>query len=169
MKSLTISIEDIDAIVFDFDGVLTNNIVHVDQKGQEYVSCSRAAGLAFDVLRKVKIPAYILSTEENPVVTARAKKLGISAVQGASNKVIAIKKLAESEGFDLKKTLYVGNDLNDYRVMQQCGYTACPCDSHDKVKSIATIVLKTLGGNGVARELLEDVLQLDFVQILYPT
>ena len=108
MKSLTISIEDIDAIVFDFDGVLTNNIVHVDQKGQEYVSCSRADGLAFDVLRKVKIPAYILSTEENPVVTARAKKLGISAVQGASNKVIAIKKLAESEGFDLKKTRYVG-------------------------------------------------------------
>ena len=71
--SLKISLEGIDALIFDFDGVLTNNLVHLDQEGKEWVSCSRADGLAFDVLRKLEKPAYIISTEENPVVTARLK------------------------------------------------------------------------------------------------
>ena len=62
----------------------------------------------------------------------------------------------------------MGNDLNDYRVMQLCGYTACPSDSHETIKSIANVVLKTKGGNGIVRELLEDVFKLNFIQILYP-
>ena len=77
MKNNKISLSDIEAFVFDFDGVLTNNLVHISQDGQEWVSCSRADGLAFDVLRKLKIPAYILSTEKNLVVTERAIKLKI--------------------------------------------------------------------------------------------
>ena len=73
------NIKNIDVFVFDFDGVLTNNMVHLDENGKEFVSCSRGDGLAFDVLRKLKKPAYILSTEKNTVVSARAKKLQISA------------------------------------------------------------------------------------------
>ena len=61
----------------------------------------------------------------------------------------------------------MGNDLNDYLVMKVCGYTACPSDSHKKIKEISTIILKTSGGNGIIRELLEDVFQLNFIQILY--
>jgi YrbI family 3-deoxy-D-manno-octulosonate 8-phosphate phosphatase len=157
----------IDAFIFDFDGVLTNNLVYLNSNGEEIVSCSRADGLAFDVLHKLEKPAYIISTEKNLVVTARAKKLKISALQGVDNKTEEIKKLAEREGFDLQNILYVGNDLNDYHVMQLCGYTACPSDSHKKIKSIANVVLKTRGGNGIVRELLEEVLCLDFINILY--
>lgn len=163
-----ISIDEVDALVFDFDGVLTNNLVHLDQDGKEWVSCSRGDGLAFDVLRKLNKPAYILSTEQNPVVTARANKLKITALQGIDNKVAGIKELAVKEGFDLARVLYVGNDLNDYRVMQLCGYTACPSDSHKTIKRIATFVLNAEGGKSVVRELLEEVLKLDFIQILYP-
>lgn len=159
--------DEIDALVFDFDGVLTNNIVHLDKDGREFVSCSRADGLAFDVLRILKKPAYIISTETNSVVTARANKLKIPALQGVCDKVEGINELAIKGGFDLHKILYVGNDLNDYKVMQLCGYTACPNDSHDVIKSIASIVLKTKGGEGVVRELLEDVMQVDFIKILY--
>ncbi len=158
---------NIDAFVFDFDGVLTNNLVHLNQDGNEWVSCSRADGLAFDVLHELGKPSYILSTEKNPVVTARANKLKITALQGIQNKAEGIKELVDREGFNLQNILYVGNDLNDYKAMQLCGYTACPSDSHEMIKSIATIVLKTEGGNGVVRELLEDVLQIDFIQILF--
>ena len=77
-----IHFDDIDAFIFDFDGVLTNNIVHLDQDGKESVSCNRGDGLAFDVLRKLKKSSYILSTENNSVVTARANKLKIPALQG---------------------------------------------------------------------------------------
>ena len=65
MHRIKISLDDIDALVFDFDGVLTNNLVHLDQDGREWVSCNRADGLAFDVLNKLQKPAYILSTEKN--------------------------------------------------------------------------------------------------------
>ncbi len=162
-----ITIEQIDAFIFDFDGVLTNNLVYLNQKGEESVGCSRADGLAFDMLRKLNKPAFILSTENNPVVTMRAKKLKILAIQGVSDKVEAVKELADKNNYNLKKILYVGNDLNDYLAMQLCGYTACPADSHIKIKSIASVSLRVNGGDGVVRELLEDILRLDFVKILF--
>jgi len=165
----TISLDVIDLFVFDFDGVLTNNLVYVNQKGVESVACSRADGLAFDVLRELVKPAYILSTEKNQIVTARANKLKIPALQGVNNKVEALKKIACKEGVNLKNILYVGNDLNDYLVMQLCGYAICPADSHPKIKDISNIVLKANGGNGIVRELLEDALGLDFIKILYQT
>jgi len=164
---MKISIEAVDAFVFDFDGVLTNNLVHLDQEGNEWVSCSRADGLAFDVLRKLNKSAFILSTEKNPVVTARANKLKIKALQGIANKVDALKNLVKENNFDLEKILYVGNDLNDYHVMKMCGYSICPSDSHERIKKLASVTLKSYGGNGVVRELLEDVLRLDFIEILY--
>ena len=161
------TLEDIDAFIFDFDGVLTNNLVHLDQNGKESVSCSRADGLAFDVLRKLDKPAFILSTENNPVVTMRAKKLKVPVVQGVDDKVEAIKKLVNKNNYNLKNIVYVGNDLNDYLVMQLCGYSACPADSHSKIKSVSSIILSTNGGDGIVRELLEEVINLDFIKILY--
>ncbi len=160
-------LDNVDVLVFDFDGVLTNNFVYLDQNGLESVICSRADGLAFDVLRKLQKPTYILSTEKNQVVTARAKKLKVPVLQGVSNKSEALKELIEKEGFDLQNILYVGNDLNDYQAMKLCGFSACPADSHPKIKEIADIALKTNGGNGIVRELLEEVLNIDFIKILY--
>ena len=165
MESLTL--ENIDAFIFDFDGVLTNNSVHLDQDGREFVSCSRADGLAFDVLRILNKPAYILSTEQNKVVTARANKLQVHALQGVENKAGALKRLALAKGFQLRNILYVGNDLNDYAAMQLCGYAVCPADSHKIIKDNSCVILKTKGGNGVVRELLEDILRINFIQILY--
>jgi len=168
LPNQTILLKNVEAFVFDFDGVLTDNKVYLNQDGKEMISCSRADGLAFDVLHKLQKSAYILSTEKNPVVTARAEKLKIPAIHGIKNKVDGIKQLAEKESLNLRSTLYIGNDLNDYRVMQICGYSACPADSHQKIKEISTIILNTLGGHGIVRELLEDIFQLDFIQILYP-
>lgn len=167
MRREKISLAEIDAFVFDFDGVLTNNLVHLDQDGRESVSCSRADGLAFDVLRKLQKPAFIISTEKNPVVTARANKLQIEALQGVANKVDALSVLAVKHGLQSDRILYVGNDLNDYHIMKSCGYTACPADSHARIKQLATFTLNTRGGEGVVRELLEDILDLDFITILY--
>lgn len=164
---MNISLDDIDALILDFDGVLTNNLVHLDQDGKEWVSCSRADGLAFDVLRKLNKPAFILSTEKNPVVSARAEKLKIQALQGINNKVDALLNFVEINNFNIENILYVGNDLNDYRVMQLCGYTVCPADSHEKIKQVSMLTLKTNGGNGVVRELIEQVMDIDIVKIMY--
>jgi YrbI family 3-deoxy-D-manno-octulosonate 8-phosphate phosphatase len=162
-----LNIDNIGVFIFDFDGVLTNNMVYLDQNGKESVGCSRGDGLAFDVLRKLRKPTYILSTEENPVVSSRAKKLKIPVIQSVTNKAVGIQEIIQKENCKLESILYVGNDLNDFQVMNLCGYTACPADSHEKIKQISNIVLKTNGGFGVVRELLEDVLNLNFIEILY--
>ena len=167
MQNKLITLENIDAFIFDFDGVLTNNLVFVDQDGKESVSCNRSDGLAFDVLRKLKKPSYILSTEKNPIVSARAKKLKIKAIQGVEDKVKELLNLAKTNEYNLNRILYVGNDINDYKAMKLCGYSACPSDSHEKIRSIATFVLQKKGGNGVIRELLEVKLNIDFIKILY--
>ena len=166
-KNINVSLGSIDAICFDFDGVLTDNLVHIDQNGIELVSCSRSDGLAFDALNKLNFPVYIISTEINPVVTARAKKLKIQAIQGIYNKLETLVELADQKKYDLSRIFYVGNDLNDFQVMKACGYSACPSDSHELIKQIATKVLRSNGGKGVARELLEDVFSIDLIKLLF--
>lgn len=167
MRNAKISIDGVDAIIFDFDGVLSDNYVQVDETGKEYVRCSRADGLAFDTFRKLGLKTMILSTEMSPVVSARAQKLKVPVLQGAANKVEALRSLAESQCVDLSRAVYVGNDLNDFQAMRLCGYSVCPADSHERIKEIATITLVRRGGEGVARELLEDVFEVDIVRTLY--
>ena len=162
-----LSIDKIEAFIFDFDGVLTNNKVQLDQSGKEWVTCSRADGLAFDALYLLKKPVFIMSTETNPVVSARGKKLNVDVIQGVSDKVMAIKDLVKLKKFHLENIFFVGNDLNDYFAMKICGYSACPVDSHPKVKDISKNILNSEGGNGVIRELLEETLNLDLIKILY--
>ena len=167
MQTKLISIEHIEAFIFDFDGVLTNNLVHLDCNGNEFVTCSRSDGLAFNVLRKLKKPVYILSTEENNVVTARGKKLRVPVLQGVSNKVLVLNNLSKEKGYDLSKICFIGNDLNDYKAMQHCGFSACPSDSHHDIKKIANLILNSQGGKGVVRELLEVHFNINFLDLLY--
>ncbi len=164
---MTHSIFELDAILFDCDGVLTNNYVYQDENGIEAVRFNRADGLAFDALRKLGKPVFIISTEENPVVSRRAEKLKISVVQGVRDKTKTVKDLAIKQGFDLNKILYVGNDINDYDVMTNVGLSACPSDSHDQVKAISSIKLNSRGGEGIVRELLENIFELDLREILF--
>ena len=162
-----IDIDQIEIFIFDFDGVITNNLVYVDQEGKETVSCSRADGLAFDVLRKLNKTTYILSTEKNHVVSSRAAKLAVTAYQGVNDKVEALHDIAIKHKVSLENVLYIGNDLNDFNAMTLCGYSACPSDSHSSVIDIADIVLISKGGQGVLRELLEDYFNINFIKTLY--
>ena len=171
------SLDQIHTVAFDFDGVFTNNKVLVDQNGRESVYCDRADGLAFDLVRAFKkmglIDAkfFIISKEKNPVVIARAEKLKLICHHGIDNKLDFFNKYLKTH-FPNKKdpfsgVIYLGNDLNDYHAMLLCGFSFAPADSHPKIRELATSVLRSNGGSGVIRELVEDVLQLDFIKILY--
>ncbi len=152
------SADSLDCIIFDFDGVLTDDRVWVDQDGREMVCCSRRDGLGFDTLLQTGLKLFILSTETNPVVSKRAAKLKVPAIQGCADKASALVDLAAKEGIDLSRTLYVGNDLNDLEAIRLCGYSACPADAHSAIKDVATWVLKAGGGQGVTRDIIELVL-----------
>ena len=166
MKVKKIDISQIDLIFLDFDGVLTDNKLLLNESGNEMVTLSRSDGLAFDALRALKINCIIISTEKSKVVKERAKKLKIPAKQNVKDKAQAIKTIVTNNNFNLQKCIYIGNDINDYDAMKLCGLKICPSDSNNKIKKIANIILKTKGGNGVVREFVENVLNIDMYTVL---
>ena len=142
-------------IVYDFDGVMTDNKVYVDQDGKETVQVNRGDGLGISEIKKLGIEQIIISTEKNPVVVKRAEKLGIGCMQGIENKKAALIDYCENNNFDLQNVAYVGNDINDKEVMEIAGTTYCPLDAHESIQDISDNTLKAKGGDGVIRELLD--------------
>jgi YrbI family 3-deoxy-D-manno-octulosonate 8-phosphate phosphatase len=152
---LNVKIDKIKLIIYDFDGVMTNNKVYVDQSGNETVQVNRADGLAIFKIKKLGISQTIISSELNPVVSVRASKLGIPCLQGINNKKDSVLKYCKENDIDIKKVAYVGNDINDKDAMEISGLTFCPSDGHKSIKEISDHILKAKGGNGVIRELLD--------------
>jgi len=141
------------AIVFDFDGVLTDDRVLTFDDGREAVFCSRSDGLGLEKLRSRPVKMVIISKEQNPVVRARAAKLRIPCHHGVEDKLGLMRSWAETEHVDLARTIYVGNDINDIAAMSACGLAAAPIDARREVLAIASLRLSKPGGRGAVREL----------------
>jgi 3-deoxy-D-manno-octulosonate 8-phosphate phosphatase (KDO 8-P phosphatase) len=149
-------------IVFDFDGVFTDNRVYVDQEGKETVRCSRSDGMGISLLRQAGIRHMILSTETNPVVLARAAKLQMEAHTSCGDKKAFLAQFLQDHGLEAASAVFVGNDINDLGAMEVVGFPVCPADSHprvlDYVRSVAGQVLTRVGGDGAVRELCDLIL-----------
>jgi YrbI family 3-deoxy-D-manno-octulosonate 8-phosphate phosphatase len=144
---------NIKLIVYDFDGVMTDNKVYVDQNGNETVKVNRSDGLGVSEIKKLGIHQIIISTEKNLVVSKRAKKIGINCFQDVGNKKKALEENCKKNNIDLNQVIYVGNDINDKEVMEIAGITFCPADAHESIKNISNHVFTKRGGDGVVREL----------------
>jgi len=153
---------NIKLIVYDFDGVMTDNKVYIDQNGNEMVRVNRADGLGVSEIKKLGIKQIIISTEKNTVVSARSNKIGIPCLQGIKNKKNALTDYCQKNNIDLKNVAYVGNDINDEEAMAIVGIAICPADSHGSIKKIAKINLITCGGDGVVREILDIIKKNEF-------
>ena len=146
-------------LLMDFDGVLSDDLVFTDQDGRESVRCSRSDGFGLSLLReKTDIQAAVLSREENPVVSARCRKLKLEVFQGVHQKDQALKDLIAEHGWNPEEILYIGNDLPDLAVLPVVGYFAAPADAHPEVLRRADLILKHRGGRGAVRELCERLL-----------
>ena len=141
--------------VYDFDGVMTNNKVIVDQRGNESVIVNRGDGLAVSIIKRMNIPQLILSTEANPVVLKRAKKLNIICINGVEDKKEKLKEYCIQNDINFKDVLYIGNDINDLDIMKMVGHPYCPADAHESIKCISKRIMSSKGGDGVIRELLD--------------
>jgi YrbI family 3-deoxy-D-manno-octulosonate 8-phosphate phosphatase len=151
-------LKKIDLIVYDFDGVMTDNRVLVFQDGREAVYCNRSDGLGIKMIKELGIPQIIISTESNPVVEARAKKIGLQVLYNCEDKLKALQSFCDQNNYQLSKVLYVGNDVNDLSVMKAVGMPVCPADAHPLILGFAVLKLKKCGGFGVVREL-ADILE----------
>lgn len=152
------SCQGIKLVVLDFDGVMTDNRVYVDQRGEESVAAHRGDGMGISLLKKAGIEVIILSTEKNPVVSARAKKLQIPVHQGIEEKGVALKALLEEKEIPAHQVVYLGNDVNDLPCFSLVGTAAAVADAHPAVREKADLILETAGGAGAVRELADMIL-----------
>ncbi len=148
-------------IVSDFDGVITDNRVWTDENGRETVAASRSDSMRLRELRERGIEVVILSSEPNPVVRARAEKMGVEAIQGIElrGKGEALKKLLAEKNVDAANVVYIGNDLNDLPCFEIVGWAVAVADAYPEVLRAADYVLTKPGGHGALRELCERVLR----------
>jgi YrbI family 3-deoxy-D-manno-octulosonate 8-phosphate phosphatase len=147
-----------DAVVFDFDGVFTDNSVWVDEGGKESVRCDRSDGMGIEMLKAVGIKLLILSKETNAVVGARSRKLGMMVFQGVGNKSEVLTRWAQESEVALEKVVYVGNDVNDLECMRLVGCPVAVADAQPEVLRAADVILLSSGGKGAVRELAEMIL-----------
>jgi YrbI family 3-deoxy-D-manno-octulosonate 8-phosphate phosphatase len=158
-RQLPQDIGPLDAVVFDFDGVHTDDRVQVDQHGVESVSVSRSDGYGISLLRQAGYRMVIISTETNPVVSARAKKLQIEVIQGQSDKARALSDWMAAHSLDPARVAFLGNDVNDAPALTLVGWPVVPRNAHRDVKGLARIVLSRAGGDGAVRELADLILR----------
>ena len=147
------TVQEISLLVYDFDGVMTDNKVYVNQKGEETVQVNRGDGLGVAEIKKFGIEQIIISTEKNLVVEQRAKKLKIKCFNGIDNKLSCLKEYADSRQINFENICFVGNDINDLEVMLAVGVKICPLDAVEEIKNIADIIIQKNGGDGVIRDI----------------
>jgi len=150
--------DTIQAIVFDFDGVFTDNTVLIHEDGRESVFCNRSDGLGISLLKKTGLHLLVLSTEENTVVEKRCEKLGIPCIHGINNKKKSLETWLKKHEVDPDNVVYIGNDINDIDCIKFVGCGVAVSDAHEDIKKLSKIILTKRGGHGAVRELCELVL-----------
>ena len=144
------------AIVFDFDGVMTDNRAFVLSTGEEGVFVDRGDGHGIRRLREdADVALLVLSTEENPVVRRRCEKLRIECISGIADKAPVLAKWLGTKAIDPQDCIYVGNDVNDAECMAFVGYAVAPANAVLEIKGPADLVLRSSGGSGAVRELVD--------------
>ena len=158
MTISNVDLNGIKKIIFDFDGVFTDNTVLIDSKGREFLRFSKLDSLGLDIFKnfvsnhKLEIELVVISQEKNPIVRARCKKLHLQCYQGISDKLTFI-----SHELDLAENSYIcfGNDLNDLGAMSKAKISLAPEDAHYRIKEIASVIIDRRGGEGFVRAGLE--------------
>lgn len=151
-RSIEERIREIRLVVFDFDGVFTDNMVYVFEDGREAVRCFRSDGIGLQRLERLGIATLIVSTERNPVVSARSRKLGIRCLQGCKDKRAALETSVQEMGLSLTQVAFVGNDINDLPCLMCVMLPIVVQDAHPDVIPHALYQTKVRGGHGAVRE-----------------
>lgn len=151
--------EKLSLLVLDFDGVLTDDRVFVNQEGMEMVAAHRGDGMGIAMVKDAGIEVVILSREKNPVVSARAEKLRVPVFQGVLEKGKALQALLEDRNVSGDEVIYLGNDINDLPCFPLVGTAAAVADAHHRVLEHADLVLNHRGGRGAVRELCDLILE----------
>lgn len=147
-------------ILSDVDGVLTDGMITIDNAGVESKSFYVRDGHGIKLWRKAGFEFGLLTARNSQVVKLRAQELGIQWVrQGFADKLPAAREMMQAIGVEPKEVCYIGDDLPDMAVMANVGLAITVADAAHEVKQLARWVMKSPGGRGAVRELIERILR----------
>ncbi len=153
-------IEGIKLLAMDFDGVLTDNRVWINENGDESVCCSREDSWGLTLLRRSGVKLAVVSTERNPVVQARCRKLQIQCANGVRDKAEALQNLANQWSIDRSQIAFVGNDLNDKDALDWAGISILIGSKNRSLINLSDWYIPESGGDGALRQICDKVLDV---------
>lgn len=147
-------------VITDFDGVITDNCVYVDSKGEMTRKLNFKDVMAFSLLKKNGYKIGIISGEANSAIEILKAKFDIEEIhQGIRNKLEVLNSIKEKYSLNNDEYLYIGDDVNDYDSLMNTKYALTVPNAVEKVKSIPHIQITTLnGGDGAFREVVDCLL-----------
>ena len=145
--------EIIKLVLYDFDGVFTDNNVIVDEKGHESVFCSRYDGYGIEKLREKSISQFVITSEIKPIANRRCEKLGITCINNVKSKLIESEKIIKNLNLKYENVCFIGNDINDIDLLDKVGFPIKTIDSHPELNNRGYFSTKIFGGKGCVREL----------------
>jgi len=154
---------EIKLIVMDVDGVLTDGKLYIGTDGNEFKSFNVKDGMGISIARSAGIQFAIISGRNSLAVEKRANELDIEYVyQGVKDKSLILSQLMETLSLKPTNVIGVGDDINDLHMLNHVNLFFCPADANSVLISMEEVqVLKTAGGNGVVRELVDNILNIE--------
>jgi len=146
-------------VITDVDGVLTDGGMYYSKNGEILKKFNTRDGMAVELLRNNKIPVVIITGEKSQIVLSRAKKLLIKDVFiGIKKKELLLPKICKKYKIKEDNIAYIGDDINDLKILQQVGFSASPKDGMSVIKKKSNYVCKVKGGEGVLREVADMII-----------
>lgn len=148
--------KDIRLFITDIDGVWTDGGMFYDNVGNELKKFNTrdSAGVAF--LHLLNIPVAIITGENTEIVKRRATKLKIDYLfMGVQDKLAVAQELCLKLGLNLKQIAYIGDDLNDVRLLREVGLSAAPASAPEYIQREVQSVVNVKGGEGAFRAFVE--------------
>ncbi|MEK6703262.1 MAG: HAD-IIIA family hydrolase [Planctomycetota bacterium] len=151
---------EIQMIVLDVDGVLTDGSIWVGQDGYELKRFHVRDGLGIKVWMKLGHQIAVISGRSSQAVQRRMEELGVSLVyQGIKDKQKCLSELMDRSGLSLAQIAYVGDDWPDLGVLKRVGYPIAVADAEGPVRKIAAYTTHRKGGEGAVREAIDHLLK----------
>lgn len=150
----------------DVDGTLTDGGVYYSPDGELLKRFSLRDGTGFFLLREAGIKTGIITGENSPMVAQRAKKLKVDKyLYGSHKKVEVMQQFLDENGLFFENVAYIGDELNDVKLLNVCGLSFAVGDADKRAKDVADVICEHTGGHGAFREAAEILLNLQGVTI----
>ncbi|MBQ7764472.1 HAD hydrolase family protein [bacterium] len=147
-------------VITDFDGIVTDNCVYVDEKGSTSRKLNFKDIMAFSLLKKNGYMVGIISGESNSAIELIKEKFNIEEVhQGIRNKLNVLEEILKKYNLSQEEYIYIGDDVNDYDSLCCTKYPITVPNAVEKIKNINNIQITSVeGGNGAFREIVDSIL-----------